>query len=96
MKTRAAPKSAPAAVATQTKAARKSAGSKKDTTTTQGGYTVTGGQENQNVSVTASSPEQDHIAYRAYCIWQEAGCPEGSHEEHWRQAEQELSRRVPA
>ena len=30
------------------------------------------------------------IADRAYDIWQEAGSPHGSHEEHWSQARREL------
>ncbi len=32
-------------------------------------------------------PTNDEISTRAYEIWNEGGCPHGSHEEHWRQAE---------
>jgi hypothetical protein len=38
-------------------------------------------------------PTNDEIASRAYEIWNECGCPHGSHEEHWLQAEQELRAR---
>ncbi|MFO1038664.1 MAG: DUF2934 domain-containing protein [Geminicoccaceae bacterium] len=34
------------------------------------------------------------VEHRAYVIWQEAGCPDGCADEHWRQAEAELA--VPA
>ena len=29
---------------------------------------------------------EDRIRARAHQIWEEQGCPEGRHEEHWRQA----------
>ncbi len=38
-----------------------------------------------------ATPSQDAIARRAYQIWQDAGYPGGSHEDHWRQAERELT-----
>jgi Protein of unknown function (DUF2934) len=34
--------------------------------------------------------EQDQIAALAYALWQAIGCPEGSPEDDWLQAEQEL------
>jgi hypothetical protein len=30
---------------------------------------------------------EDRIRLRAYQIWQDAGCPEGAAQEHWRLAE---------
>jgi hypothetical protein len=33
----------------------------------------------------------EDIALLAYALWQEQGCPEGRHEEHWLKAEQELT-----
>ena len=36
-------------------------------------------------------PKHEDIARLAYAQWQEKGCPEGTHEEHWRWAEQELT-----
>jgi hypothetical protein len=34
--------------------------------------------------------DDEAIRNRAYEIWQKAGCPDGSHEEHWAQARSEL------
>lgn len=34
---------------------------------------------------------EQRIRERAYQIWQEAGCPEGKADEHWRQAEAEIA-----
>jgi hypothetical protein len=36
-------------------------------------------------------PEQELIASRAYALWQARGCPDGSPDVDWLQAEQELS-----
>lgn len=36
-------------------------------------------------------PTHEDIAALAYAQWQENGCPEGSHEEDWLRAEQELT-----
>ena len=33
----------------------------------------------------------EDIAALAYALWQESGCPEGTHEETWLRAEQELT-----
>jgi hypothetical protein len=33
----------------------------------------------------------EDIAALAYALWQEKGCPEGAHEEHWLRAERELT-----
>ena len=35
-------------------------------------------------------PTHEEIAALAYAQWQEKGCREGTHEEHWLSAEQEL------
>jgi hypothetical protein len=35
--------------------------------------------------------EQDQIAALAYALWQARGCPEGSPDDDWLQAEQELT-----
>jgi Protein of unknown function (DUF2934) len=37
-----------------------------------------------------SHPTHEEIGALAYAHWQENGCPEGKHEEHWLRAEQEL------
>jgi hypothetical protein len=39
-------------------------------------------------------PEETVIAARAYELWQERGCPIGSDQEDWFQAEQELTAEV--
>ena len=36
-------------------------------------------------------PDNDVIQKRAYTIWEQEGRPEGRHQEHWNQAETELS-----
>ena len=36
-------------------------------------------------------PTREEVARRAHALWQERGCPEGSHEEDWIQAERELN-----
>ena len=38
-------------------------------------------------------PAYEDIALLAYALWQERGCPEGSSEEDWFRAEQELAGR---
>jgi hypothetical protein len=48
-------------------------------------------QAKSNPPPAARPPGQDDIARRAYAIWQDAGSPDGSHDDHWRQAEQDLS-----
>ena len=37
-----------------------------------------------------SNVSREMVEERAYMIWREAGCPEGSRLQHWLQAEQEL------
>jgi hypothetical protein len=37
-----------------------------------------------------SGPTPEQIASLAYALWQERGCPEGSPQEDWLRAEQEL------
>ena len=34
---------------------------------------------------------EGRIRHRAYDIWQEEGCPEGRHHEHWLRAEREVT-----
>jgi hypothetical protein len=41
--------------------------------------------------VTTVSASHDDIEGRAYQLWQDRGCPQGSPEVDWEQAEQELS-----
>jgi len=41
-------------------------------------------------------PAYEDIASLAYTLWHERGCPEGSSEEDWFRAEQELSGRLQA
>ena len=41
-------------------------------------------------------PAYEDVALLAYTLWQERGCPEGSSEEDWFRAEQELSDRLQA
>ena len=36
-------------------------------------------------------PEHEQIAALAYALWQARGCPEGSPDEDWLRAEQELT-----
>jgi hypothetical protein len=36
-------------------------------------------------------PKHEDIAALAYALWQEKGCPEGAHEQHWLRAERELT-----
>lgn len=43
-------------------------------------------------AAAAFLPQPEEIAARAYKIWQQQGCPDGCEEQHWRQAEQEISR----
>ena len=46
---------------------------------------------NQTTSTAASSTiSAEAISNRAYELWQNEGCPEGSDQRHWYQAEQEL------
>jgi len=40
-----------------------------------------------------NSPQSDQIAALAYELWQSRGCPEGSPEEDWFHAEDELTNR---
>jgi hypothetical protein len=40
---------------------------------------------------TGIHPMHEDIARLAYSLWQEQGCHEGTQEEHWLSAEQELS-----
>ena len=55
--------------------------------------TPTARQQNpiETIVKSASSPEPDQIASLAYTLWQQRGCPEGSPEVDWLQAEEELA-----
>jgi len=48
--------------------------------------------ENLEASVPAVElrPAHEQIAALAYALWQQRGCPEGSSDEDWFRAEQEL------
>ena len=44
------------------------------------------------MSNQASTPRRDEeVARRAYDLWESEGRPEGRHEQHWAQAEDEMS-----
>lgn len=47
------------------------------------------GRKKKLNSTKALLPEQ--IQQRAYLIWESEGCPHGKDEQHWKQAEQELT-----
>jgi hypothetical protein len=55
---------------------------------------VTETQEAKSPEAFVSSPEprppDEQIVLLAHALWQERGCPEGSPEEDWFRAEQEL------
>jgi Protein of unknown function (DUF2934) len=53
---------------------------------------VTGGQNAQ--AVHSAGVDESSIAARAYQLWQARGCPTGSDQEDWFQAEEELSSRT--
>jgi hypothetical protein len=42
------------------------------------------------VRASHAAPDDEAVRNRAYEIWQRAGSPDGSHEEHWTQARSEL------
>jgi hypothetical protein len=44
--------------------------------------------------VSDAVPSQDDIAVLAYFYWEARGCPDGSAEEDWLRAEQELFERI--
>jgi hypothetical protein len=62
---------------------------------------TTRGAESPTVETPEASPTPlteagrayEDIAFLAYALWQERGCPEGSSEEDWFMAEQELAGR---
>lgn len=41
-------------------------------------------------STSSGSPPHEDVAARAYSIWQAKGCPQGTAEEDWEQAERQL------
>ena len=45
---------------------------------------------------TELRPTHEDIVSLAYALWQQRGCPEGSPEEDWFRAEQELAARLGA
>jgi Protein of unknown function (DUF2934) len=47
------------------------------------------------VDIAANSTHED-IANLAYALWQRRGCPDGSAEEDWLEAEQQLGRHAEA
>jgi hypothetical protein len=51
----------------------------------------------ESVKAPESLPtDQDNLAALAYRLWEERGCPEGSPEEDWFQAERQLQLRSVA
>lgn len=50
----------------------------------------------KNPSPSEAPASHDEIARRAYALWEEQGRPEGEHERHWQQAEQQLRDLPPA
>jgi hypothetical protein len=57
----------------------------KTTTKRKGGLTTTALEE------TSEPENQEQIAALAYSFWQARGCPEGTPEEDWYRAEQEIA-----
>jgi len=45
---------------------------------------------------TETHPTHEQIASLAYALWQQRGCPDGSSEEDWFRAEQDLKARLEA
>lgn len=48
-------------------------------------------RESQNI-VASDPPQHNEIAARAYELWVQRGCPDGSPQDDWCQAEEELRR----
>ena len=46
------------------------------------------------IGAAPASPGEQAIRERAYQIWQQAGALDGSHDEHWAQAESELAAKI--
>ena len=44
-----------------------------------------------NDKSTTAAPTQEDISRRAYALWQDAGSPPNASQDHWLQAERELS-----
>jgi len=49
------------------------------------------GSADPAVSSGRRPPTEQAIRERAYAIWEEEGCPDGNHLEHWRRAEDEIN-----
>ena len=47
-------------------------------------------------SEAGSRPTHDQVAERAFHLWHARGCPDGSAEQDWLQAEAELQEQAPA
>ena len=52
------------------------------------------GQPESQENGRTASPTDEDVARLAYSFWEERGCREGSPDEDWFRAEQELSRRL--
>jgi Protein of unknown function (DUF2934) len=46
----------------------------------------------ENASTADSSDREERIRQRAYRLWEEAGRPEGTAQDHWHRAAQDLDR----
>lgn len=54
-------------------------------------------QDIMNSSAPTPAPaSHDEIARRAHALWEERGRPEGEHDRHWQEAEQQLRDLPPA
>jgi hypothetical protein len=49
----------------------------------------------EDAAETAATDFHEQVARLAYALWQERGCPEGTPEVDWFQAEQQLRVEVP-
>lgn len=52
---------------------------------------MTNGSDRYDIPGLGGKAEDNHIAKRAYEIWEQGGRPEGRALDHWMQAERELS-----
>lgn len=52
------------------------------------------GQESDDTAVKPQQANHDEIAMRAFEYWQERGCPIGSPERDWKEAERDVKART--
>ncbi|MES2597288.1 MAG: DUF2934 domain-containing protein [Verrucomicrobiota bacterium] len=68
----------------------KNGAKKNDTPKPDSALTEPVGDEEISPAASAGLPDEE-IASRAYDIWVQQGCPDGCDEDHWHQAQRELS-----